>query len=308
LISINTILRWPWEAIGRDRGALRSLSKQLRFAVALRILLPIMTYPDAAPEIALSRAVDFSSTLRAQMTAVIHEADIPPINSPVADFVLDLQKQAADAEQVSREQGQKLEQQLKLLCTRLTLPLVVERLKARIPCGGLMAAKARHFDMTMLVCNPESPDHALLLEDVLFGSGGPAVIFPAIDAPSHVTTIAIAWDGSRAAARAVHDAIPILKQAGRVRLLTCAGDKPISAASIDGITTLLAAHEIDAKHVSVVLNDRPVGDALQAAALGEDAGLMVMGAYGHSRLREFIMGGATTSVLRSPKLPIFMSH
>lgn len=267
-----------------------------------------MTYPDAAPETSLSRAVDLASTLRAQMTAVIHEVDIPPISNPVADLILHLQKQAADAERASRQRGEKLEQQLKLLCTRLTLPLAVERLKAQIPCGELVAAKARTFDMTMLVCNSESPDHALLEEDVLFGSGGPVVIFPAIDAPSHLTTIAIAWDGTRAAARAVRDAIPVLKQAGRVRLLTCGGDKPISTLSIDGIVNLLAAHEIDAKHVSVALDDQPVGDALQAAALGEDAGLLVMGAYGHSRLREFIMGGATTSVLRAPKLPIFMSH
>jgi nucleotide-binding universal stress UspA family protein len=276
--------------------------------VALRILLPIMTYPDAAPELALSRAVDISATLRAQVTAVIHEADIPPINNPVADFVLDLQQQAADAERASRERGEKLEQQLNLLATRVSLPLRVERLKATIPCGELVAAKARCFDMTMLACSPESPDHALLEEDVLFGSGGPVVIFPATDAPSHIATVAVAWDGSRAAARAIHDAIPILKQADKVRLLTCGSDKPISATSVDGIITLLAAHEIDARHISVALNELPVGDALQVAALAEDAGLLVMGAYGRSRLREFIMGGATASVLRSPKLPIFMSH
>jgi nucleotide-binding universal stress UspA family protein len=134
------------------------------------------------------------------------------------------------------------------------------------------------------------------------------VVFPAGDAPSHIGVVAIAWDGSRAAARAVRDAIPLLRQAGAVRLLTCRDDKPISTKSIDGVMALLAAHEIDVKHVPVGLAGQPVGLALQHAALAEDAGLLVMGAYGHSRLREFILGGATTSVLNAPVLPLFMSH
>ena len=66
---------------------------------------------------------------------------------------------------------------------------------------------------------------------------------------------------------------------------------------------------LDADHRSgLVLGDHPVGTALQAAAAAHDAGLLVMGAYGHSRMREFIMGGATASVLRHPLLPLFMSH
>jgi nucleotide-binding universal stress UspA family protein len=171
-----------------------------------------------------------------------------------------------------------------------------------------MAAKARTFDLTLLVCQPDSPDHALLEQDVMFGSGGPVVIFPASDTPAHIATVAVAWDGSRAAARAVRDALPVLRQASAIRLLTCTDDKPIPTSSIDGVLAHLAAHEINATHVPVAQKDLPVGEALQAGALAQDAGLLVMGAYGHNRVREFILGGATTSALRGPLLPLFMSH
>jgi nucleotide-binding universal stress UspA family protein len=70
----------------------------------------------------------------------------------------------------------------------------------------------------------------------------------------------------------------------------------------------LGAHEIDVVRTEVRLEGRPIGDALQAAALALDAGLLVMGAYGHSRMREFVLGGATTSALRAPRLPLFMAH
>jgi nucleotide-binding universal stress UspA family protein len=267
-----------------------------------------MTYPDVTPGLSLPRAVDLAATIRGHLTALIHQVDIPPINNPVADFLLDLKKESDAAEQLSKRNGEELAKQLDLLCGRLGLPLVTERLKAERAWGDMVAERARGFDLTMLVCQPESPDHALLEQDVLFGSGGPVIVFPSIDSPAQIETVAIAWDGSRAAARAVRDALPLLKLAGKVQVLTCTQDKPISPTSIDAIFSLLSAHEIDAKEVPVGLNDQPVGDALQAGALAQDAGLLVMGAYGHSRVREFIMGGATTSVLNSPKLPLFMSH
>ena len=276
--------------------------------MTLRILLPIMTYPDMTPALALARAADLAATLKGGITAIVHEVDIPPIVNPVADFIVDLSEQAEAAERKSRGDGEMLAQELKSICTRLGVPLSVEKLRARQPWGDLIATKARGFDLTMLACLPQSPEHALLEQDVLFGSGGPVVIFPATDAPAHISTVAVAWDGGRAAARAVRDAIPILKEAGRVCLLTSTQDKPISRASIDGIVALLSAHEIEVKPVSVSLNDRRVGDALQEEALALDAGLLVMGAYGHSRMREFILGGATTSALTGPRLPIFMSH
>ena len=276
--------------------------------MALRVLFPVMTYPDATPLVALPRAVDLAATLGAQITAIVEEVVIPPIKNPVADFLLGLERQANAAEQLSRQTGEQIAEELNMLCHHSSVHLTIEKLRAERPSGELLAARARVHDLTMLACQPESPDHALLEQDVLFGSGGPVVIFPAIDTPAHVSKVAIAWDGSRAAARTVRDALPLLGTAGSISLLTCTQDKAISSTSIDGVLALLQAHGISAEHVPVSLGNQEVGEALQGAALSVDAGLMVMGAYGHSRVREFILGGATTSALTAPKLPLFMSH
>jgi len=276
--------------------------------MAPRILLPIMTYPDAAPVPPLSRAVDLVATLRGHLTALVHEVDIPPIGNPVADLILDLKSQAAAAERQSSDTGKEIGRHLEQICGRMGVSLETETLRTQRPCGEDVAAIARSFDLTLLVCRSDSPDHALLQQDVLFGSGGPAVVFPADDAPCHIETVAIAWDGGRAAARAVRDAMPILERARTVRLLTCPQDKPIASRSIDGVMALLTAHDIDATHSPIDLGDHAIGAALQSAALSQDAGLLVMGAYGHSRMREFILGGATTSALQSPQLPLLMSH
>jgi nucleotide-binding universal stress UspA family protein len=93
-----------------------------------------------------------------------------------------------------------------------------------------------------------------------------------------------------------------------VELLTCPEDKPIPADSISGVLQFLAAHQIKAEHRAFGLSGLRIGEALQKVAADGGAGLLVMGAYGHTRLREFILGGATASALRYPKLPILMSH
>jgi nucleotide-binding universal stress UspA family protein len=275
--------------------------------MSFRILMPLLTYPDAAPASAAPRALDFAATLGAHVTAVVHEVDIPPLHNPVAELLLDLQAKSDAAEALSRSRAADLGRELVHLSERLGLPLTVERLRTQRPCGEIVAATARSYDLSMLVCLPESPDHQLLQEEMIFGSGGPVVVFPTVDAPSHIQTVAIAWDGSRAAARAIRDALPVLALARQVCLLTCTQDKPITPQSIDGIVRILASHGIEARHVPIGL-DADIGTALQKGALALDAGLLVMGAYGHSRMREFIMGGATTSVLQSPRLPLFMSH
>lgn len=276
--------------------------------MTFRALLPIMTYPDALPAASLPSALDLAATLAAHLTAVVCEVDIPPINNPVAEFLLHIEREAHAAERLSRATGAQLAQELRHLCERLSLPLVVETLRARLPYGDLLGAKARCFDLTILACQPDSPDHALVVEECLFGSGGPVVILPAVDSATHMEAVAVAWDGSRAAARALRDAMPLLNKANRVQLLTCSDDKPISQLSINDVLTHLVAHEIDAVHVPLRLGGRPVGEVLQAGAIANDAGLLVMGAYGHNRVREFVLGGATASALSSPKLPLFMSH
>ena len=134
------------------------------------------------------------------------------------------------------------------------------------------------------------------------------IVFPAEEAAAHLKTVVIAWDGSRAAARAVRDAMPILALADSVCVATFEDDKPEATATLPALRRLLTNHGIDTRHVSGVAGSTAIGDAIQDLALVEGAGLLVMGAYGHSRMQEFVLGGATTTVLGGARLPVLMSH
>lgn len=274
-----------------------------------RILLPIATYPDSTPTSALEGMTALAAMLGAQVTAVVHNVDIPPLHNPAAEFVLKLEAASEAAEALSRSRGVELSEMLRQFCRQANVTLAIEFFKSERPAGEKIAARARSFDLTMMACQLNSPDHALLLEEVLFGSGAPVILFPQEASLSRsLDVVAVAWDGGRAAARALRDALPVIAQAGRVRLLTCSEDKPIARGSIDEISAFLSSHEVAVEHVPFGLEGKAIGEALQSAALAQDANLLVMGAYGHSRVREFLLGGATASVIKAPKLPTLLSH
>jgi nucleotide-binding universal stress UspA family protein len=171
-----------------------------------------------------------------------------------------------------------------------------------------LAAAARTHDFTLSVIDPECGGHLEVAQGLLFGSGSPVVLFPGTDVAAHLQTVIVAWDGGRAAARAVRDALPVLRLARQVAILTATEDKPIDSKSLAALVTFLNGHEITVAHHDIKCNGRPVGDALQEEAQGRDAGLLVMGAYGHHRLREFVLGGATRTILSNLRLPTLMSH
>ena len=273
------------------------------------VLLPVCTWPDPTPAAGLLRAFDIAASLGATITAVLHEVDIPAVNSFVGDSLLNVSRMIAAAEQHSAASADHLGAQLRALSDRFHAPMQVRRWRGRLDDAPAHFARAsRTFDQTFLVPLPGNADQQTVAEAVLFGSGGPVWIFPAAEVSAHLQTVAIAWDGGRAAARAVRDALPILVRAHDVTVLSVADDKPIDGASVEALLGYLKAHGAPAVSVSIERGDQPVGDALQAAALACGAGLLVMGGYGHSRLREFALGGATRSVLGRAALPILLSH
>jgi nucleotide-binding universal stress UspA family protein len=123
--------------------------------------------------------------------------------------------------------------------------------------------------------------------------------------------VLVAWDGSREAARAVSDALPILERAASVLVVSIS---PESAPRRRGalpdaaIAVHLARHGIEAAVRSVETDQMDVGEALLASAADGNCDLLVMGAYAHSRLRELVLGGATQTVLARTTLPVLMAH
>jgi nucleotide-binding universal stress UspA family protein len=273
------------------------------------ILLPISTWPDSTPAAGLLRAFDIAASLGAKVTAVLHEVDIPAVNSFIGNSLINVSGMIAAAEQKSAANADRLGAQLRALAGRFNSPLQVRRWRGHLgDAPAHYSRAARTYDHTFLVPLPGDASQRDIAEAVLFGSGGPVWVFPAEEATAHLKTIAIAWDGGRAAARAVHDALPILRQAGDVTILSVSDDKPIDGASVEALRDYLVAHGVPAVSVSIERGELPVGEALQDAAIDCGAGLLVMGGYGHSRLREFALGGATRSALGGAALPILLSH
>lgn len=179
----------------------------------------------------------------------------------------------------------------------------------------VLAQYARLHDLAILPM-PEGDyvsqfDAQWYAETVMFDSGVPAMILPERPASdvAALDTVVVAWDKSRTAARSIADAIPLLKNAKSLRLLIVQGEKHIVE---EPSTSLMAKHlERHGVHVAVdqvQAGDRTIGEALKMHVHSTAADLLVMGAYGHSRFREFVLGGATKSMLTHPPCPLFMSH
>jgi nucleotide-binding universal stress UspA family protein len=280
-----------------------------RRMAATSVLLPVSTWPDATPAAGLLRAFDIAASLGATITAVLHEVDIPAVTSFMGESLVNVTRMITSAEKASAASADRLGAQLRALAGRFHAPLQVRRWRGRLDdAPAHFTRSARTCDHTFLVPLPGDANQRAIAEAVLFGSGGPLWVFPDEEATAHLKTISIAWDGGRAAARAVRDALPILRQADDVTIVSISDDKPIDGASLDALHSYLEVHGIAAVSVRIERGEQPVGEALQAAAVASGAGLLVMGGYGHSRLREFALGGATRSVLGGPVLPVLLSH
>ena len=147
-------------------------------------------------------------------------------------------------------------------------------------------------------------------EEVVLASGRPALIVPAVGRFEHVgLRVLVAWNASREAARALGDALPLLVHAQTVTVLTIG-----STATTDNerrgadITRHLARHGINATAAAAIAKDVEVGDVLLSRAADYGADLIVMGGYGHSRTREWLLGGATRHILRHMTVPVLMAH
>ncbi len=173
---------------------------------------------------------------------------------------------------------------------------------------------ARHADITIVGQNdPDRPALAPHLpESVLLGSGRPVLIVPyAGHFQSVGHNVLVAWNATREAARAVADAVPILRKAGKVVVLSV---NPPSA-EVGGpawpaadIARHIARHGVVAEASSSVSHDIDVGNVILSRAADFGSDLIVMGGYGHSRQREFLLGGVTRTLLQHMTVPVLMSH
>ena len=174
------------------------------------------------------------------------------------------------------------------------------------------ARMARHFDFAIVGQGQSemSTMEQIIGEAVLFDSGRPMVMVPYIQKmPFKIDNVMICWDGSRAAARAVADALPLLERGSRVEIVMITNErgKQYDIESAD-IGQHLARHGFKVEVQQLPGGDIDVADALLSHAADSSTDFMVMGGYGHSRLREFVLGGVTRSIFQSMTVPVLLSH
>jgi nucleotide-binding universal stress UspA family protein len=178
--------------------------------------------------------------------------------------------------------------------------------------GDHFGRLARRFDLAIV--GQPAPDSGsveeIIAEATLFESGRPLIVVPYIQkAPLKLDLVMACWDGSRPAARAIADAMPFLAKAKRVELVIVSNErgKQDEIAGAD-MGQHLARHGLKVEVKRMDSGNVDVADVLLSHAADSGTDFIVMGGYGHSRLREFVLGGVTHSIMRSMTVPVLMSH
>ncbi|WP_291863629.1 universal stress protein [Bradyrhizobium sp.] len=270
------------------------------------LLVALNSYPEATPVSAAEDAVAVAAALGARLAAILCQSHVEVpwrfVATPMVEEII-----AGEAAR-SRENAAELLAAFEAAAEKAGIPheaIHEECLTLEIP--DLLVEYARLHDLTIV---PASSD-PWFAEAVIFGSGRPTLVLPASlkRRPFRIGTVAVAWDFSRAAARAVADAMPILERATSVRIVTVINEKALhTRRSGAELAKNLSRHGLDVVLDQIDAGGSPIGEVLESWTSAQSADLLVMGAYGHSKWREFVLGGATRSLLSKPPLPILFSH
>jgi nucleotide-binding universal stress UspA family protein len=270
------------------------------------IFLPLPTYPDPVEESSFESAIVVARHVGASITGAGIEVDIPPVKNKLAEAILHIQDQIRAVEQASRAHAERLLKELVRLGESSGVAISCESIRAQPAL--LDDAIVQHSRFHDLVVLPVSQDNATA-QALIFGSGRPVLLLPAQDnTPPKLDTVVVATDYGRVATRAMFDAQPFLERAKKISVVTVTDEKDFR----HGNRTALAAHfkrqGLVAELIQLEARGTSVGDVLEKYIEQIGGGLLVMGAFGHSRLRDFILGGATKSVLGSLRHTVLMSY
>jgi len=253
-------------------------------------------------------ALSLATEMGAHLTAAGIVLEIIPPASFMGEYPYDIMAEAMDQ---AREAAQANFRKIATAApaTVQTELVMIQAIsgQAREDFGRL----ARHFDIAIAGQGGDEggSDDELMVEGALFSSGRPVFVVPNIHkGPAKLGKAMVCWDGGLPSARAVAGAIDILKRAGKVEVVSIAGrNLPNEELPGFNITRHLTRHGISAT-LKKLPAAQDIGATLLSYAADSGADYMVMGAYGHSRLREFVLGGTTRTILGSMTIPVLMAH
>jgi nucleotide-binding universal stress UspA family protein len=272
--------------------------------------LCLATYPEANSPAIAANSVAVVKQLGSTLHAIAVNVDIPDVSNALSSYLLDLPSKIREVEATSRKYGKTLLEAVAREASQGAVILTTQEIAAPPALIGDAAARqGRYFDLCLVGLAPDNQTARMTAEALLFGAGRPTLLLPDamhVDALDHVV---IAWDGSRVAARAVADARPFLERASRVTVISVTDEKPLPGKDIsDRLAESLRMRGLTVEAASIQAGDRSIGLSLQQHALKIGGKLLVMGGYGHSRVRDFVLGGATEGVLADLRLPVLLSH
>jgi nucleotide-binding universal stress UspA family protein len=273
--------------------------------------MPLVTYPEVIADRSILAAAGFAASLGFELQVSAYSVTIPRVSSPMGGLILNVPGLFRAAEEKSKADCQRLKD---LFDGSKEIRVIVQFSSEQVPVGSahdIAAAEARYYDLAVLPWSDGTVLAQDMAEAVIFGSGRPAILVPPSAPPTNLDHIAIAWDASRVAARALGDALLLLPKGGRVSVLTVKDEKLLPGSTpAESLATSLERRGFQAKACSITIGTggRTIAEALQEAALIEGAQLLAMGGFGHSRLRDFVLGGATKGVLADLRLPTLLSH
>jgi nucleotide-binding universal stress UspA family protein len=271
--------------------------------------LPLDGQDDSMVDPAILAAMAFGAALGCKLHVTNFTVDVPPVASPIGGYMINIEGMARATEERVRAECVRRKGMIEAAPTADRIAAVTIH---EVGMGGAMSAaakEARQFDLSLVPVPADGAGPQDMAQALVFDSGLPVILVPENAKAAALDHVAVAWDGSRVAARALNDALHLLAPGGRVTVLTVHGEKALAREDLAGtLAATLRLRGYDVKAANIALDGRPIAEALQAGAKEAGAGLLAMGGFGHSRFRDFVLGGATLGILSHLRMPVLLSH
>jgi nucleotide-binding universal stress UspA family protein len=277
------------------------------------VLLALTTYPEPTSDSAAEDAVEIAAVVETKISAIACAVRLHSPPNIYGKMLLDVPAMAAGEAKKSLANAEALLTAFQNSAkTRGVFQDSILEHCFVAEASEVLIDYARLRDLTIVPVPERRSSDPGYAESIVFESGRPTIVIPNVRTSTRafaLDTVVVAWDFGRPATRAVADALPILEKAKCVYVVTVTNEKTItSGRSGPELAKHLARHGANVVLDSVDAAGRTIGTVLESYVSAQGANFLVMGAYGHSRFREFVLGGATRSMISRPPLPIFFSH